>query len=266
MIFGERWSTTDSMYPHKARGIGSFARKSHQMPSRGDGAIILNNGMRLVIEVHNPAFMPKPVIDKKVMRWAKHVADNPLKTSGLMVLFVSSLWPGELRADGTNPAVAHIMESLRRMADRYPGKGPDSPASRIGVVSWHDLFPAEHEVAESFYGLTADFATGRRNIIDDDPAMDPSIASAPLKYGKVIAATPHWLRRGDHSHLIGLPTDHGKITPVNPLHLTAEGNHQGVSVRSPQRLRAYGPNRPLRSVDDWTPKAWFDERDEERTG
>lgn len=266
MIFGERWSSTDSMYPHKARGIGQFARKAHQMPSRGDGTIILNNGMRVVIEVHNPAFLPKPVIDKKVMRWAKHIADNPLKTSGLMVLFVSSLWPEELRADGTNPAIAHIMESLRRMADRYPGKGPDSPASRIGVASWHDLFPAEHEIAQDFYKLTAEFVTGTRSIIDDDPNMDPAIAEAPMKYGQVLAATPHWLRRGDHTHLIGLPTEHSSMKPVNPLHMTAEGSYEGEPVTPPQRLRVYGPNRPLRAAEDWNPVTWFNERAEERTG
>lgn len=266
MIFGERWSTTDSMYPHKARGIGNFARKSHQMPSRGDGTIILNNGMCVVIEVHNRTFLQREAMDKKVMRWAKHIADNPLKTSGLMVLFVSSPWPEDLRTDGTNPALAHIMESLRRAADRYPGTGPNSPASRIGVASWHNLFPSEHEFSEDFYKLTAEFATGVRNIIDDDPQMEAGTAEVPIKSGKVLAATPHWLRRGDHTHLIGLPSDHSSMTPVNPRHMTAEGAYEGREVIPPQRLRVYGPRRPLRTAEDWDSSAWFNERTEERAG
>lgn len=266
MIFGERWSTTDSMYPHKARGIGSFARKSHQMPSRGDGTIILNNGMRVVVEVHNRTFLQREAMDKKVMRWARHISDNPLKTSGLIVLFVSSPWPEELRADGTNPALAHIMESLRRAAERYPGTGLNSPASRIGVASWHNFFPAAHEISEDFYRLTAEFATGVRNIIDDDPQMDASTAEVPMRSGKVLAATPHWLRRGDHTNLIGMPTDHASMAPVNPHHMTAEGAYEGQPVNPPQRLCVFGPRRPLRTADDWDSSAWFDERAEERAG
>jgi hypothetical protein len=112
-------------------------------------------------------------------------------------------------------------------------------------------------VSEEFLGLEADFAindaTGpdrwaRRGMLNDYDFTPWRTfdATAVLENSKLLAATPHWMRKGDHTAMIGSPMDRAGVdvphpSPAKP-HLSkgrplgaAVGN--GGDARLPRRLR-----------------------------
>ncbi|QCB97668.1 hypothetical protein E5206_12680 [Arthrobacter sp. PAMC25564] len=109
----------------------------------------------------------------------------------------------------------------------FPGRGKDSPAARIGVAHWEEWFPDRHLLSESFLNLEADFAindaTGPYRWVTRGMLTDYAVepwhtfdATAVLENSKLIAATPHWMRTGDHTQLIGSPIDRAGVDVPHP--------------------------------------------------
>lgn len=245
MVLGERWASTDSMFPQRSGRSSALGRKSHQMPSRGDGVLVLSNGMRIVLEVTTSA-SSESHISEKVRAWAKVITDHPMRTSGLVVLFVTAPPPHRMREDGRDPFARSYLGAIgRTLESRFPSRSADSPAHRIGVASWTNFFPARHELSEAFAELVAHFPTGTRSLTSQTLRMDPDAAQAPVRFGPLLAATPHWLRRGDHTDLVTLPSEFSGIGPVDPeSHLRGRG--AVTNVKPPPRLRVEPPEIPTR--------------------
>ncbi|WP_159619407.1 hypothetical protein [Arthrobacter zhaoguopingii] len=142
----------------------------------------------------------------------------------------------------------------------YPGTGADSPAARIGVASWDQWFPALHEMSESFFTMQADFAlgpgTGPARWVSRGLLGDYSFtpwhsfdATAVIDNAPLLTATSHWLRKGDHTHLIGTPMSRAGVDVPHPAPARPElvtGRPLGVAVgrggeaKLPARLRIQG--------------------------
>lgn len=254
MIFGEKWASGDSFLPKTRRKVG-FHRKSEQYPVRGDGVIVLRNGLRVVIEVTN--YFTES-IQRKIQRWARLFAQHSLAESGLVVVFLT-VTPERDRSRGLDSATNSLRTQIRSAIRRYSGSGPNSPAARIGLMKWTDLFPGPHEVSQQFENLAAEFETTGwepKPLIEIDPGFkDSAMTEAPLRYGPMLAATPHWWRRGDHTAMVSLPSQQMGVKPldsrrhlVNPKAGPDPG--RDMVVHPPRRLRVIGAHRPLHTADD----------------
>ena len=255
MIFGEKWSSGDSFLPKTRRKVG-FHRKSEQYPVRGDGTIVLRNGLRVVIEVTNYS---NSSIQRKLQRWARLFAQHSLAESGLVVVFLTVTPARDLRRRALDSATNELRTQIRSAIRRYSGSGPNSPAARIGLMKWTDLFPGPHRVSEQFENLAAEFETTGwepKPLIEIDPGFkDSAMTEAPLRYGPTLAATPHWWRRGDHTAMVSLPSQQMGVAPldsrrhlVNPKAGPDPG--RDMVVHPPRRLRVIGAHRPLHTADD----------------
>lgn len=254
MILGEKWSSGDSFLPKTRRKVG-FHRRSEQYPVRGDGTVVLRNGLRVALEV--TSFYTES-IQRKLQRWARLFAQHSLAESGLVVVFITAA-PQRNHTRNLDTATNELRTQIRSTLRRYSGKGPDSPAARMGLMKWTDLFPGPHEVSEQFKNLAAEFETTGwepKPLMEIDPGFkDSAMAEAPLRYGPVLAATPHWWRRGDHTAMVSVPTHQLGVSPLDEQrYLTNPGAgpdpSRGILVHPPRRLRILGAHRPLHTADD----------------
>lgn len=208
-VLGEKFSSVDLL-------AGSGLGKKIKTPDnrRADGTIVRKDGLRIAYEV---TATTSRGLESKVRRWARILSERPLETSGLTVLFIAAPHPDRTRTGGKDPRRG-IYDSVAEVLKEFPGRGRDSPAARIGVITWEDWFPAAHEMSEYFFHLEADFAIGdgygvnkwvpRRMLSDYQFTPWKTFDStAVIDNAPVLAATPHWMRRGDHTHLIGSPMD-----------------------------------------------------------
>lgn len=247
-VMGEKLSSVDLL---AGAGIGKKLPKADNR--RADGTIIREDGLRIVFELTATA---SASFESKVRRWAELIAARPLETSGLTVVFIAAPHPDRSKHTSTDPRHA-IYKKMAQVLRDFPGRGQDSPAARIGVAHWEEWFPDRHLMSEAFFNLEADFAindaTGpgrwaRRGMLTDY-AFTPwhtFDATAVLENSKLLAATPHWMRPGDHTVMIGSPMDRAGVevphpAPVKP-HLSkgrplgaAIGN--GGDAKLPRRLR-----------------------------
>lgn len=262
MILGEKWSSGDSLLPHTRRKIG-FHRTSEQHPVRGDSTIIMRNGLRVVIEMtsgHSAS------IYKKLNRWAQFLTRHSLAESGVVVLFVMA---SSKYSDGRDyeTSVSTFRSWMKYVLRKFPSRGQDSAAARMGLARWTDMFPAKHELSEDFYSLSAEYhdVGWDKKPIDafDFQFNDPDVASAPIAMAPVLAATPHWWRRGDQTPMIGLPSIRANEAPLTDEdeHLTTTGAVD--EVNPPSRLRAVGARRKFNSADDVTGPEVVDETDDQ---
>ncbi|QOT19549.1 hypothetical protein [Paenarthrobacter sp. YJN-5] len=247
-VLGEKLSTVDLL---AGAGLGKKLPKADNR--RADGTIIREDGMRIVFELTATA---SASFENKVRRWAELIAARPLETSGLTVVFIAAPHPDRAKHTAADPRHA-IYKKMAVVLRDFPGRGKDSPAARIGVAHWEEWFPNRHLLSEAFLNLEADFAindaTGpdrwaTRGLLNDY-AFEPwhtFDATAVLENSKLLAATPHWMRKGDHTHLIGSPMDRAGVDVPHPApakpHLTkgrplgaAVGN--GGDAKLPARLR-----------------------------
>lgn len=208
-VMGEQLSSVD---PLAGSGLGKKLPRADNR--RADGTIICEDGMRIVFELTATA---SASFENKVRRWAELIAARPLETSGLTVVFIAA--PHADRSRHTNADRRHaIYNKVAQVLKEFPGRGQDSPAARLGIVHWEEWFPDKHLMSEAFFNLEADFAindaTGperwaRRGMLTDYP-FTPGLtldATSVLENSKLLAATPHWMRRGDHTAMIGSPSD-----------------------------------------------------------
>lgn len=247
-VLGEKLSTVDLL---AGAGLGKKLPKADNR--RADGTIIREDGMRIVFELTATA---SASFENKVRRWAELIAARPLETSGLTVVFIAAPHPDRAKHTAADPRHA-IYKKMAVVLRDFPGRGKDSPAARIGVAHWEEWFPNRHLLSEAFLNLEADFAindaTGpdrwvTRGLLNDY-AFEPwhtFDATAVLENASLLAATPHWMRKGDHTHLIGSPMDRAGVDVPHPApakpHL-AKGRPLGAAVgnggeaKLPPRLR-----------------------------
>ncbi|WP_460991152.1 hypothetical protein [Sinomonas soli] len=248
-VLGEKLSTVDL---YAGAGLG------RELPfpdnRRADATLVRADGLRIAVEITATA---SNALEKKVRRWAELLRERPLETSGLVIVFVAAPHPDRPKGTGSDPR----HDLYRRVANvlaSFPGTGPDSPAARIGIAAWDEWFPARHELSEEFFTLAADFALGasggpgrwkRRDVLDlPFQAWASFDATAVIANSKLLAATPYWMRQGDHTHLIGSPLKRAGVrlpvpAPRRPERVKGHkvGTAKGVAgaVRLPDRLRLW---------------------------
>lgn len=192
------------------------AQRPHLVDNRrGDGTIVRRDGMRIVYELTATS---SASFEKKVRRWAETIAKRPLETSGVTVVFVAAPHPDRDRHTSADP-IHKIHKTIRNVLKEFPGTGPDSPAARIGVAHWQEWFPARGQISDAFLDLQANFALGtrtdpwvpRRMMSTTDYPFTPHAETfaprALIENARLLTATPHWLRTGEHTKLIGTPMD-----------------------------------------------------------
>lgn len=246
-VLGEKHTTVDLL---TGSGLGHSIRNPDNR--RADGVIVRRDGLRVAYEITATA---SAAFDNKVRRWAKLISEKPLETSGLVVLFIAAPHPGQ-GATAKDPR-KEIYRRLAKVLTEFPARTRDSPAARIGVASWDEWFPAKHELSESFLTLRADFALGEgrgpekwkpRDVFGTYGFIpwEGFDATAVIDNAPLIAASPHWLRTGEHTHLIGSPMDRAGVHVPVPPPVRPElgmplplGAGRGVSgpARLPDRLR-----------------------------
>jgi hypothetical protein len=249
-VLGEKFASVDLL---AGSGIGRKVKNPDNR--RADGVIVRADGMRIAYELTAAA---SASFENKVRRWAKIISERPLETSGLAIVFIAAPHP-DRTVTGRDPR-GEIYRRLSKVLTEFPGVGKDSPAARIGVATWDEWLPARHEMSEEFFSLQADFAlgTGRgaqkwvpRQLLGDYPftPWETFDATAVVDNAPLIAATPHWLRKGDHTHLIGTPMSRANEEAPQPPPVRPElgpplplGAARGVSgdVKLPARLRITG--------------------------
>jgi hypothetical protein len=247
-VLGEQLSSVDLL---AGSGIGKKLPRPDNR--RADGTLVREDGMRIAFELTATA---SPSFEAKVRRWAELIAARPLETSGLTVLFIAAPHPDRARGRTSDPRHA-IYKKMSQVLREFPGRGKDSPAARIGVAHWEEWFPDRHLMSEAFLSLRADFAindaAGAEKWAPRDLLGNYGFepwhtfdATAILENSKLLAATPHWIRKGDHTHLIGSPMARAGVEVPHPAptkpHLTkgrplgaAVGN--GGDAKLPARLR-----------------------------
>ncbi|MCC3299334.1 hypothetical protein [Arthrobacter caoxuetaonis] len=251
----------------RKRGPEALAAEMEaQRPSRvdnrrGDGTIVRGDGLRIVYELTATSSVS---FESKVRRWAETIAERPLETSGMTVVFIAAPHPDRDRHTSADP-IHKIYKTIAKVLREFPGTGTDSPAARIGVAHWQEWFPARGQISDAFLDLQADFALGtgadrwvpRRLMSTAEYRFTPFLERldpmALIENSRLLTATPHWLRTGDHTHLVGTPLDRSKKQPADIPHPyparpnRTSGRMLGESVgavthptRLPERLRIEG--------------------------
>lgn len=251
MVLGEKWANSSLIFPtdDRPRGYGEWQK---QPPARGDGALIRADGLRIILEM---TATTSPGFVRKVKRWARILDEHPLETSGLVVLFVAAAHPDRAGGNATATIEGTVRRTINDVLKGYRERGIDSPAARMGFASWTDWFPQRHQASEMFMNLDVQFPQGGWHVesllheykFDRWETLD---AQAVIDQGRILAATPHWLRAGEHTHLIGSPMDRaGLEVPVPPAQNekfnTEDRSLQGArgsagEIGLPQRLRIIG--------------------------
>jgi len=250
-VLGEKFSTVDLLC-----GTGLGKKVKNPDNRRADGVIVRADGLRIAYELTASA---SKGFENKIRRWAQLITERPLETSGLTVLFIAAPHPDRSRHSSADPR-HEIYRRMSQILREFPGTGPDSPAARIGIAHWEEYFPAKHQLSEQFFSLTADFALGagtgkdrwvQKNLLGDYAftPWETFDATAVIDNAPLLSATPHWLRTGSHTHLIGSPMGRANTGVPHPAPVRPElvkGRPLGAAVgnggraKLPPRLRVEG--------------------------
>jgi hypothetical protein len=247
-VLGEKLSTVDLL---AGSGLGKTVNRPDNR--RADGVLIRPDGLRIVMELTATASQS---LKRKVHRWAKLLSERPLETSGIVIVFVTAPHPNR-RKSGRDPH-SEVVKVLAEVLHEFPGTGTDSPAARIGIVSWDEWFPGTHLLSKGFFELRCDFALkpevrgpGKwvsRSLLNEYP-FEPwkgFNATAVIQNQGLLGATPFWFRQGEFTYLIGTPAQREGVTIPVPAPQRPERSRGGVfgqptgavgKVTLPSRLR-----------------------------
>ncbi|XKH58504.1 hypothetical protein LG293_17940 (plasmid) [Citricoccus nitrophenolicus] len=214
-VYGEKYSSHDLL---AGTGAGrAEIRGSRDSNRRADGTIVLSTGLKVALEV---TASNSDRLISKVAAWARLIRDAPLDTTGLVVLFVAAPDP-ERTAHRNDPSSA-VRKTIAEVVSQYPGTGRNDPARRIGFVHWREWFPARHQVSDRFMDTQVWFPTGRGldrwqpaslEEIEFDPQYD---MQQMVDAASVLASTPHWLRTGTASTILGDPMQRAGVEVPEP--------------------------------------------------
>lgn len=256
-VLGERFSSLDHLV---GSGLGNPSLAHDQRAA--DLCAVREDGMRIVFEM---TANTGTHFHNKVARWARILAENPLETSGLCVVFVVIQHPERLAEhDGFIPR-ARTYQAIAAATKEFPGSARDRVAERMGVATWREWFPERGKVHDSFFTLRVDRPTGRGDALWEPADMlsptetTPGVAARPfvahdpermraiLDNAALLGNTPHWLRaRRDPPPLWPLlmenagVTEIPKPTPARPGRTKGRDLGQGVgaarAAKPPARL------------------------------
>ncbi|WP_377085725.1 hypothetical protein [Pseudarthrobacter oxydans] len=247
-VLGEKFSTVDLL-----AGTGLGKKMKNPDNRRADGPIVRTDGLRIAYELTATASRS---LENKVRRWAQLISERPLETSGLTVVFIAAPHPDRPKDRSGDPR-HEIYRRVAAVLKEFPGTGADSPAARIGIAAWDEWFPGRHELSEDFFTLSADFALNnvhgpgkwvKRELLGDYrfTPWQTFDATAVVDHAPLLAATPHWMRTGDRTHLIGSPMDRTGATAPVPAPVRPElsrgrplgkGTGTAGDAKLPPRLR-----------------------------
>ncbi|TDL42474.1 hypothetical protein [Kocuria rosea] len=242
-VLGEKYASVDLL-----TGVGLGKPAVRAGGKTGDAVIVRDDGLRIVVEI---TASYSAGLEAKMERWAKVLHDNPMETSGLVVLFVVAAHPDASRK-GSSPATV-MAGARKRMATalrHYPAYSTDAPPARMGLVAWDQWFPASHCFSTQFLDGTVEILDSYTRTwsstdlflgmeFDPWPGFD---ATAVLTQVQAIGATPHWMRTLCSGDVLGLPSQRlGMPCP------TASGSRQGIGVALNDTV---GPTRPPARLHD----------------
>lgn len=237
-VLGERFSSLDMLV---GSGLGK-ASLSHDQRA-ADLCAVRSDGMRVVFEM---TANTGTHFYNKVSRWARLLAENPLETSGLCVVFVIIQHPERLAERNGYIPRATTYQAIAAATKEFPGSARDRVAERMGVATWREWFPDRGLVHDAFFTLRADRPTGRGadlwepcDFFDPNPTAaasadvagrpftprDPAAMTAVLDNAALLGNTPHWLRER-------------RDPPTLWPHLLANAGVERIPVPTPAR-----PNR-----------------------
>lgn len=208
--------------------IGDLLGRPWHPRFTGDAVVVREDGLRVVVETTAST----SGLDAKLARWTAALAQNPLRDSGLVVVFVTAENPN---VDATVRASVRrrTYDAVRRAVRDTPGFPGNRTADRVGVVDWRDWFPAPGVASSWFESLNVWFPSGppgspwvMRSLADPfdvefSPRFDAMVAVDCLSS---VHANPVWLHRPS------------RLDPVIPR-LAAEF---GYRVEDLVRVRARG--------------------------
>lgn len=196
-VLGEKLSTIDLL---AGSGLGQEPLVGNQKSA--DLTVVRPDGLRIAVEI--TATVSKAFYDK-VRAWAKLIAERPLETSGLCVVFVAAQHPERRQTKNGYLPRTRTYQAIRDATREFPGTARDRVAARMGVASWPEWFPANGLVSQDFLGMRVDRPTGPADDLWQtcdmlDPAQlgfaptDPAAMRAVLDNAHMLAGVPHWLR------------------------------------------------------------------------
>lgn len=265
-VLGERFSSLDHLV---GSGIGNPSRASSQKAA--DLCAVRPDGLRIAFEM--TANIGTHFYNK-VSSWARILAEHPLETSGLCVVFVIIQRPERLSDEGGWIPRARTYQAVAAACKEFPGSVRDRVAERMGVATWREWFPGRGLVHDSFLRLRVDRPTGRGADLWEPADMlvatptsaegvqgrpftprDPDRVTAVFNNAALLGNTPQWMR-GRHEPPVLWPrlladAGVGRIpmpTPARPNRTKgrALGAASGVAGPAEPPSRLTGLARPPR--------------------
>lgn len=263
-VLGERFSTVDLL---AGSGVGLPALDDDLRSA--DLTLVREDGARIAVEI---TATTSRFFAQKVSRWAELLASTPYETSGLMVVFVVA---SDFASNPKRAAEVRIKtyEAILRAVRRHPGVSFDRVATRLGVATWREWFPAEHQASHLFQALSVDRPTGA-NLgaertwesadllsVEVNP-LPPDTRDRLLAIAagaSMLAQTPHWLRQQQDAHALLAPLMGVLARADLPRPVAARSGREAVGLAvgaargvsgaalPPDRLRPFGHGRPAQT-------------------
>lgn len=215
------------------------AEATSKFTHRADALLVREDGLRIAVEI---TASRSAAFEAKVERWAKFMRENPLETSGVIVIFVTVPKPDDVRKRGGG---AEVRKAVQKVLRSYPERSRNAPSSRIGVVEWSDWFPDRHLLADEFLSMEVQFPVGR-SAADRwapvplvDVSFDPDDdfdATAVIENASVLGHVPSWLRTASAEDVLSTPLKREGVQlpvmlPARPDILAARPGKGGAPKR-----------------------------------
>lgn len=254
-VLGERFSSIDLL---GGSGIGNRPITDDQRAA--DLTVVRPDGLRIAIEVTASLGTH---FSHKVERWARLLAENPVETSGLCIVFVVIPTLEQAHAVGRFTNRSATYQTLARACRRYPGTAANRVAERMGVASWREWFPEAGTTHEAFLAMRVDRPTGEDAALwepadmlrttSSDPRVaaypfaprDPEAMRAVIDNSALLGQTPYWMRAENDPpdlipHLLGtrtIPNPESERPERTAGHVVGTARGIAGATRVPPRLR-----------------------------
>lgn len=252
-VLGERFASLDLMI---GSGLGRKPLTTSGGQKAADLMVVRPDGMRIVFEM---TANTGTHFNNKVSQWARLLAENPLDTSGLCVVFVVIQHPERLAEDkDAYVPRARTYQAIAKATKEFPGSARDRVAERMGVATWREWFPGRGLVHDAFLRMRVDRPTGRgtdlwepADLFDETARpfepREPEALKAVFANAALLGNTPHWMREAHQPPELWprLMSDAGVAevpnpTPVRPNRTKGRGLGEGVggagATKPPSRL------------------------------
>lgn len=264
--------------PHFSRmtDLTALSLRPETTTGSADLTIVRDDGLRIAIELTSSLGQR---FRGKVRRWVRILREQPLRASGLVVVFLVAPSPAMLDRAGDRVRLAVYREVAAATLEDYETV---QVASRIGVATWREWFPSSLVASEAFVGLRVDRPTGRSDALWErcdlwNPeafpfeAREPEEVRAIASNASFLSQTAPWLRwrhaPAEKAAML-LRDTAGEPDDVAPQRQRSRVRHigsaQGVANGStipapllgptdvPERTTSHPVRRPSPERDPWT--------------